>query len=123
MEGRSSTWRSISPAAEEEFGSGTIDAAAIASPESLEEFFEKEWVRSLFALAVEDLRALCAERERDRAFQLFETYDLEGDDKLSYAQLAQQHGIAVTRGNQRARLGPPRVSQDCARTFAGNLRQ
>jgi len=54
--------------AEEELGSGTIDAAAIASPESLEEFFEKEWVRSLFALAVEDLRALCAERERDRAF-------------------------------------------------------
>src|SRR5271157_1522527 len=82
--------------AEEELGSGTIDAAAIASPESLEEFFEKEWVRSLFALAVEDLRALCAERERDRAFQLFETYDLEGDDKISYAQLAQQYGIAVT---------------------------
>ena len=81
--------------AEEELGSGTIDAAAIASPESLEEFFEK-WVRSLFALAVEDLRALCAERKRDRAFQLFETYDLEGDDKISYAQLAQQYGIAVT---------------------------
>jgi RNA polymerase sigma-70 factor (ECF subfamily) len=82
--------------AEEEFGSGCIDAAAIASPESLEEFFEKEWVRSLFALAVEDLRALCAERERDRAFQLFENYDLEGDDKISYAQLAQQYGIAAT---------------------------
>jgi RNA polymerase sigma factor (sigma-70 family) len=82
--------------AEQEFASSTIDAAAIASPESLEEFFEKEWVRSLFALAVEDLRALCAERERDRAFQLFEAYDLEGDDKISYAQLAQHHGIAVT---------------------------
>jgi RNA polymerase sigma factor (sigma-70 family) len=82
--------------AEEELGSGTIDAAAIASPESLEKFFEKEWIRSLFALAVEDLRALCAERQRDRAFQLFETYDLEGDDKISYTQLAQQHGIAVT---------------------------
>jgi RNA polymerase sigma factor (sigma-70 family) len=82
--------------AEEEFGSGSIDAAAIASPESLEEFFEKEWVRSLFALAVEDLRVLCAERGRDRAFQLFENYDLEGDDEISYAQLARQYGIAVT---------------------------
>jgi RNA polymerase sigma factor (sigma-70 family) len=82
--------------AEQEFARGTIDAAAIASPESLEEFFEKEWVRSLFALAVEDLRALCAERARDRAFQLFEAYDLEGDDKTSYAQLAQQYGIAVS---------------------------
>jgi len=82
--------------AEQEFAGTTIDAAAIASPESLEEFFEKEWVRSLFALAVEDLRALCARQQRDRAFQLFEAYDLEGDDKISYAQLARQHGIAVT---------------------------
>jgi RNA polymerase sigma factor (sigma-70 family) len=82
--------------AEEEFASGTIDAAAIASPESLEEFFEKEWVRSLFALAVEDLRALCAAREQDRAFQLFEAYDLEGDDKISYVKLAQHYGVAVT---------------------------
>jgi RNA polymerase sigma factor (sigma-70 family) len=82
--------------AEQELGSGTIDAAAIASPESLEEFFEKEWIRSLFALAVEDLRVLCRERERYRAFQLFEAYDLEGDDNMSYEQLAQQNGIAVT---------------------------
>ena len=82
--------------AEEEFAGSTIDAAAIASPESLEEFFETEWVRSLFALAVEDLPALCAERARDRAFQLFEAYDLEGDNKISYAQLAQHYRIAVT---------------------------
>lgn len=82
--------------AEEEFAGTTIDAAAIASPEPLEEFFEKEWIRSLFSLAVEDLRALCAQQERSRAFQLFEAYDLEGDDKTSYGQLAQQFGIAVT---------------------------
>jgi hypothetical protein len=81
--------------AEEEFAGTTIDAAAIASPESLEEFFEKEWVRSLFALAVEDLHELCAKEKRERAFQLFEAYDLEGDEKTSYAQLAQQFEIAV----------------------------
>jgi hypothetical protein len=82
--------------AEEELSSGTIDAAAIASPQSLEEFFETEWVRSLFALAVEDLRALCAERARERDFQLFEAYDLGGDGEISYAQLAEQYGIAVS---------------------------
>ncbi|MGA7634900.1 MAG: hypothetical protein WCB11_29395 [Terriglobales bacterium] len=82
--------------AEEELSSGTIDAAAIASPESLEEFFETEWVRSLFALAVDDLRALCAERARERDFELFEAYDLGGDGEISYAQLAQQYGIAVS---------------------------
>src|SRR5207249_919675 len=66
-------------AAEEELGATAIDPAKIASPESLEEFFEKEWVRSLFALAVEDLRELCEQRERSRTFRLFEAYDLEGN--------------------------------------------
>jgi RNA polymerase sigma factor (sigma-70 family) len=75
---------------------GTVDAAAIASAESLDEFFEKEWIRSLFALAVEELRALATEREREGAFRLFEAYDLEGDDDISYQQLAEQNGIAVT---------------------------
>jgi hypothetical protein len=81
--------------AEEELGAA-IDAASLASPESLEEFFEKEWVRSLFALAVEDLRQLCGEKQRERTFQLFEAYDLAGDDHISYQRLAAEHGIAVT---------------------------
>lgn len=82
--------------AEEELGATVIDAAAIPSPESLEEFFEKEWVRSLFALAVEELRDLCAARERDRTFRLFEAYDLDGNEKISYEQLAREYGIPVT---------------------------
>jgi RNA polymerase sigma factor (sigma-70 family) len=82
-------------AAEEELGATAIDPEKIASPESLEEFFEKEWVRSLFALAVEDLRKLCELRERARTFRLFESYDLEGDEKLSYEQLSKGYGISV----------------------------
>src|SRR5713226_5994649 len=83
-------------AAEEELGATVIDPAKIASPESLEEFFEKEWVRSLFALAVEDLRKLCEQRERTRTFHLFEAYDLEGNEKSSYEQLSKDYGISVT---------------------------
>jgi RNA polymerase sigma factor (sigma-70 family) len=83
-------------AAEEELGATAIDPAKITSPESLEEFFEKEWVRSLFALAVEDLRKLCEQRERARTFRLFESYDLEGDEKLSYEQLSKDYGISVS---------------------------
>jgi predicted kinase len=82
--------------AEEELGATVMDAAAIPSPESLEKFFEKEWVRSLFALAVEELREVCAARERERTFRLFEAYDLEGNEKISYEQLANEYGIAVT---------------------------
>ncbi len=83
-------------AAEEELGGTVMDPSAIASPESLEEFFEKEWVRSLFALAVEDLRQLCVARERERTFRLFEAYDLEGNEKISYDQLSKDYGIPVT---------------------------
>ncbi len=83
-------------AAEDEFGAMVTDPASIPSPESLEEFFEKEWVRSLFTLAVEDLRELCEQRERTRTFRLFEAYDLEGNDKISYEQLSKDYGLPVT---------------------------
>jgi RNA polymerase sigma factor (sigma-70 family) len=83
-------------AAEGELTGATIDAASIPSPESLEEFFEKEWVRGLFVLAVEDLRKFCAERERERTFRLFEDYDLSGDPEISYETLAAEYAIPVT---------------------------
>jgi RNA polymerase sigma factor (sigma-70 family) len=82
--------------AEEELSAAAVDPAEVPSPESLEEFFEKEWVRSLFALAVEELRQLCAARERERTFHLFEAYDLEGNEKISYQQLSKEYGIPVT---------------------------
>jgi RNA polymerase sigma factor (sigma-70 family) len=82
--------------AEEELGGATMDPAAIPSPESLEEFFEKEWVRGLFELAVEDLRKHCEANERERTFRLFEEYDLAEDESISYDKLAEEYGIAVT---------------------------
>ena len=83
-------------AAEGELAGATIDPGSIPSHESLEEFFEKEWVRSLFALAVEDLRKFCSERERERTFRLFEEYDLSGDAEISYEQLAAEYAIPIT---------------------------
>ena len=53
-------------------------------------------VRNLFALAVENLRQLCVEKERERTFQLFEAYDLEGDSNISYQRLAAEYGIAAS---------------------------
>src|SRR6266480_6049792 len=82
--------------AEEELSATVMNPALIPSPDSLEEFFEKEWVRSLFALAVEDLRELCVARERERTFHLFEAYDLEGSEKTSYQQLSKEYGISAT---------------------------
>ena len=50
----------------------------------------------MFALAVEDLRKLCVERERDRTFRLFEDYDLSGNPDISYEKLAAAYLIPVT---------------------------
>jgi len=110
-------------AAEEELGAAGIDPATIASPESVEEFFEKEWIRSLFALAVEDLRKMCQAHPRSRAFAIFEAYDLEGDDGVSYDRLAEQFGISVsdvTNGLAWARREFRRVALDRLREICGS---
>lgn len=62
-----------------------------ASPE---EMFQREWVRSLFALALDDLRSECEARGKQIQFRLFERYDL--DAGVSYGELAGEFGLPVT---------------------------
>jgi RNA polymerase sigma factor (sigma-70 family) len=83
-------------AAEGELHGVTIDAASVPSPVSLEEFFEKEWIRSLFSAVVEDLRARCEVRGKGKTFRLFEEYDLDRADPVSYEALAAKHHLLVT---------------------------
>jgi RNA polymerase sigma factor (sigma-70 family) len=66
----------------------------------LEAEFQREWARSLFALAVESLRRRSAAAGKQVAFALFERYDIDGaeaHDRPSYAQLAADHGLPVTQ--------------------------
>jgi RNA polymerase sigma factor (sigma-70 family) len=65
---------------------------------TMEEFFDREWARSLFSLAVERLRADCAARGRETHFRLFERYDLEDDPapRKTYQELASDFGLAIT---------------------------
>ena len=70
-----------------------------------EEYFHREWVRSLFGLAVEGLRRHYAEKNNSIYFQLFELYDLREDDngasddsatsRVSYASLAREFGLTT----------------------------
>lgn len=80
-----------------DFEEAEHELAAASQSESPEDYFEKEWVRTLFALAVERLRAHCQAAGKTTQFTLFERYDL-GDEELrpSYAALAAEFGIAVT---------------------------
>lgn len=72
---------------------GRESAGAVKSPE---EYFHREWIRSVFSLAVDRLRASCAARDRARHFSLFEAYDLDEDGHSSYADLAARFGLTET---------------------------
>ena len=61
-----------------------------------EEYFHREWVRALFARAVETLRERCEGTGRGLRFALFERYDLEepgAGGRPTYASLAAEHGV------------------------------
>jgi len=68
--------------------------------EDEEGFFHKEWIRSLFSLAVEALRTECAVKGKETWFALFERYDLdwsEATEKRTYEQLAQEANLSITQ--------------------------
>jgi RNA polymerase sigma factor (sigma-70 family) len=73
---------------------------AVAHSVSPEEYFHREWVRSLFSLGVESLRELCAKNGKQIHFRLFELYDLgdatADDKKPSYETLGKRFGLKVT---------------------------
>lgn len=80
-----------------DFEEAEHELAAAAQTESPEDYFEKEWVRTLFSLAVERLRIQCQSAGKATQFALFERYDLGDTDATpSYAVLAAEFGIAVT---------------------------
>jgi RNA polymerase sigma factor (sigma-70 family) len=65
------------------------DAGASLSPE---EYFQREWVRSVFALAVQRVR----EQVPETHFALFEAYDVSDDRTVSYRELAERFSVPET---------------------------
>ena len=70
-----------------------------AGVENVDAFFHREWTRTLFALAVNRLRAACAAAERPQRFEVFQRYDLAADDssRPTYAVLARELEMPVTQ--------------------------
>jgi len=78
---------------------GVALAAGASSSSDPETYFEDEWVRSLFALALEDLRAACASSGRSVRFELFRRYDLHDDSvepRPTYERLARELSLATS---------------------------
>jgi RNA polymerase sigma factor (sigma-70 family) len=78
---------------EAEDEAGRMDVPNRADPDRL---FDQEWVRSVFSLAVEELRQRCEDAGKSLHFKLFEHYDLSGPERsvpLTYAQLGEVFGL------------------------------
>ncbi len=64
-----------------------------------EDYFERQWVKSLLAMAVDK----CREALDPISFDIFESYDLAPESGVTYAQLAARHGVTeVTVTNRLA---------------------
>ncbi len=73
----------------EEAESELTRISATSTPDHL---FYREWVRSVFSLAIKRLReGVSAEQ-----FAIFEAYDLSGDSSISYHDVAAQFGVSET---------------------------
>jgi len=86
-------------AAEREMALARLPAPeALQAAETPEDYFAREWMRSLFSLAVDEFRKQCEARGKAVHFQLFERYDIEepGGAQPTYQSLAREFGLAVT---------------------------
>lgn len=78
-----------------ESAEGELQALPIAGGIGTEELFYREWVRHLFATAVETLRSECQASGKQAHFSHLERYDLD-QTAQSYEQLARECGLPVT---------------------------
>jgi RNA polymerase sigma factor (sigma-70 family) len=81
-----------------ELAEGELARTGLPAEDGVEAFFEREWVRSLFALAIERMRRDFARRGKELHFRLFERYDLDDGEpgRATYAGLASEFAIAIT---------------------------
>lgn len=78
---------------------GELVEGGLATEASAEDYFQREWLRSFFELAVVALEARCRRAGKDLHFALFERYDLARDEasRPTYADLAKEHSLPLTQ--------------------------
>ena len=79
-----------------ETAEGEIRSLEIADGTDLDRWFHQEWTRSLFALALSALRRHAEASGKQVHYRLFEEYDLDDGNTLSYAELAARHHLQAT---------------------------
>jgi RNA polymerase sigma factor (sigma-70 family) len=80
-----------------ESAEGELRQLPVASGDDPEELFSREFARSLFANAVERVRAKCVQEDKPLHFRIFELYDIEGGARqLTYEEVGRRFGIKAT---------------------------
>jgi len=80
-----------------ESAEGELQQLEIPDPESVEDFFNREWARSVFELSLARLRSECDARGKMVHFRLLELYDVEDAGKdLTYEEVARQFGLKAS---------------------------
>ncbi|MEK6320237.1 MAG: hypothetical protein AABN33_01000 [Acidobacteriota bacterium] len=81
---------------------GAEEQLKIGSPpaaKAIDDYFEKEWARSVFSLALESFRARMVESGKVTHLKLFERYVLDADNetpKTSYKALAAEFNVSTS---------------------------
>lgn len=73
--------------------------AATPAADAMDEYFDKEWARSVFSLALESFRAQMIATSKETHLRLFERYVLDAEDeatKTSYKALASEFKLSTT---------------------------
>jgi len=76
---------------------GEVARLSSDQPADADAFFRHELVRELFTRCVADVRDECERGGRRTAFRVFERYDLEQPDGVTYADLAREFAIPATQ--------------------------
>lgn len=69
-------------------------------PDDYDRFFAREWVRSIFAAAVQELRERCALNARMTHYEIFARYDLADGPaarQMSYRAVASEFGLTTSQ--------------------------
>ena len=80
-----------------ETAEGEIRTREPSDPVDTEEFFRQEYVRSLFARTVDQVQEILEAEGKGIYFQIFERYDLGPAESVSYADLAEEFSLTVSR--------------------------
>jgi RNA polymerase sigma factor (sigma-70 family) len=73
-----------------------LDAEEVPSDPDPETLFEREWTRMVFEEAMRALREDYVTRGRTLDIQIFEEYELDGRDQLTYLDLAARHRLTTS---------------------------